>query len=139
MTRSLLFPSIGAEFVEGQYISFMRSRSLGAPIEAHVIEGAGACVLGCALVGPHPQWGDFARRKALDLFCHPLGYAAAADLVKAALDGSSGPVECFADAESLWKIHLLKKMGFREHKIPRVFKSGQTRGDLAVMVGRDAR
>jgi GNAT superfamily N-acetyltransferase len=137
VVRSLVFPVLGAEFVEGQYISFMRRRQHGEPVEARVLEGPGACVLGCALVGPHPHWGSLARRKALDVFCHPLGREKAGELVKAAMDGSTGPLECHVDGEGGWKVDLLKKMGFREHRIPCVFKNDQPRGDLAVMVGRD--
>lgn len=114
--RSLLFPAVGPCLSEGEFLRFMHHQSQDGERRVHAwaLPGAGAWVLGFALVGPHPLWGNLGRRAVLDLCLGARGWERGAELVRAALAGVDRPVECYCDSASTRKQDLLESCGFRE-------------------------
>lgn len=133
--RSVLLPSIGPRLVEEQFIRLQWKQSQGEPVEARVIEGNRAGIVGCALVGMHPFWRESCRRKILDLHVAAAGADRASELIESALDKIKAPVECYCDTASEEKMENLKKCGFKEEtRLASYCQFGQTITGLAVMV-----
>ena len=133
--RSLLLPSIGPRLVEGQFILLQWRLSQGEAIAAHVIEGPGATVLGCAVLGRHPFWGERARRNVLDLYALPSAYAAVPQLIAAITREHDEPLECWCDIRADALIALLKDSGFRqEAELRSALQFGHASGDVALLI-----
>ena len=132
--RSIHLPCMGRRLVEKELLCFRQWQTGRADSNAWVIQGQGACVLGFATIGQHPMWGEFGRRKVLDLYVHPSGMQMSRPLLKAVLENSSEPVECYCDSTAEQKIALLRDSGFQESRVPSAFRYGDQLLDLVIMV-----
>jgi GNAT superfamily N-acetyltransferase len=130
--RSIHLPCIGRRFVEEQFLRFKLWQADNADSNAWVIQGHGHCVLGFVAVRQHPMWGEFGRRKVLDLFFHPSGLQMARPLLETVLENTSEPLECYCDSTAEQKIALLRDLGFKESRIPSAFSCGGQLLDLVL-------
>ena len=130
--RSIHLPCMGRRFLEPEFLRFKQWQEKNAECNAWVIQGQSPCVLGFGTVREHPMWGEFGRRKVLDLFFHPSGEDMSRPLLETVLANTSGPLECYCDSTAEQKIVILKDFGFQETRIFSAFNSGNQLLDLIV-------
>jgi GNAT superfamily N-acetyltransferase len=133
--RSVHLESVGPRLVERTFVEVMQRAMRSEKPPALVLPGPGPRVLGFAVVGDHPVWGESGTRKVLDFYVHPSARAGAPALLDEMLRAWPEPLECYCDSRSQDKVAVLRQFGFRQESIsPSALRFGDNACDLLVLV-----